>query len=190
MRYQYVVILKRNSERVIDWISVLLCCFSGAAFTLSQMQTRQINFFLIIAAILVLTGSLFSFFSARRPGSASGSLPRYKYWLLTAAIGWLGMPALQWLSALFVLLTFLEYQASHPLEIGFSPDRVVINSLFRKKFDWTAFSNIMLKDGLLTMDFKNNRLLQKEVDEEEEGDADEDEFNDYCRERLRAVRES
>jgi hypothetical protein len=37
------------------------------------------------------------------------------------------------------------------------------------------------------MDFKNNRLLQKEVDEEEEGDADEDEFNDYCRERLRAV---
>jgi hypothetical protein len=35
------------------------------------------------------------------------------------------------------------------------------------------------------MDFKDNRLFQKEVvDDEEEDDADEEEFNDYCRARL------
>jgi hypothetical protein len=199
MRYQYVVILKRNSDRVIDRISILLCCLSGAAFILAQMQTQHFNYFLSLAAILVLAGPWLVFFSARTtkvrtapmeqvnapPGHSTR--PRYKYWLLAAAIGWLAMPALTWLSALFILLAFLEYQAKYPLEIGFSPDRIVINSLIRKKFGWAAFSNIILKDGLLTMDFKNNRLLQKEVDEEEEGDADEDEFNDYCRERLGAV---
>jgi hypothetical protein len=39
------------------------------------------------------------------------------------------------------------------------------------------------------MDFKNNRLLQKEVvdDDEDEDDADEKEFNDYCQARLSEV---
>ena len=35
------------------------------------------------------------------------------------------------------------------------------------------------------MDFKNNRLLQKEtVDDDDDYDADEDEFNDYCKKKL------
>jgi hypothetical protein len=179
MRYPYVVILKRNSDRIVDMISVLLCLFSVSVFILFQLREGRLNLFFSLFTFVIFFGTFMNLFS-RRP-------VRYRYWLLLSSIGWLAMPALQWLSVLFLLLTFLEYQAKHPLEIGFSPDMIVINSLFRKKFGWADFANIMLKDGLLTMDFKNNRLLQKEVDEEEEGDADEDEFNDYCRERLRAV---
>jgi hypothetical protein len=189
MRYPYVVILKRTNDRIIDRISLLLCSFSGASFLLVQIQARHFNFFLLSAALVILTGSFVTWGMSRRykadPPLHPGKRVRYRYWLLTAALGWVGMPQLQWLSVLFVLLTVLEYQAKYPLEIGFSPDRIVINSLFRKEFNWSAFSNIMLKDGLLTLDFKDNRLLQKEVDEEEEGDAEEDEFNDYCRDRLK-----
>jgi hypothetical protein len=102
-----------------------------------------------------------------------------------AALGWMASPFLPWLCILLILLAFLEYQTKRPLEIGFDNDRVVINSLIRRRYDWSAFSNIILRDGLLTMDFKDNRLFQKEVvDEEDEDDADEDEFNDYCRARL------
>jgi hypothetical protein len=45
-------------------------------------------------------------------------------------------------------------------------------------------NNVMLKDGMLTLDFKNNKLLQKETIDED-GDADEDEFNAWCRERFK-----
>ena len=76
-----------------------------------------------------------------------------------------------------------ERQAKFPLEIGFSEDSIVINTLFRRRYRWTDFNNIVLKDDLLTLDFKNNRLLQRETIDEE-GDAEEDEFNDYCREQL------
>jgi len=48
---------------------------------------------------------------------------------------------------------FPEYQTKRPLEIGFDSDRVVINTLIRRQYDWSAFSNIVLRDGLLTMDF-------------------------------------
>jgi hypothetical protein len=40
----------------------------------------------------------------------------------------------------------------------------------------------------LTLDFKNNTIFQKEVLDDDEPDADEDEFNKYCREQLSRVR--
>jgi hypothetical protein len=195
MRYPFVVILKRDNDRLIDWISLLLCSFTAGAFMFSAIRKGQFNYFYKAAAVLifiVLIGLLFSFVGGRtnRLGlTGGGHAPiRYRYWLLICALVWLAMPYGQWLFFVFLLLTFLEYQAKYPLEIGFSPDKVVINSLLRKTFPWSSFNNVLLKDGLLTLDFKNNRLLQKEVDEDEEGDADEEEFNDYCREMLKAAR--
>jgi hypothetical protein len=43
---------------------------------------------------------------------------------------------------------------------------------------------VMLRDGLLTLDFKDNTLIQKEVLDDDEPDAPEDEFNEYCRSKL------
>jgi len=181
MRYQYIVTLRRDNSKTIDLISILLCCFSALNFLYAQTHADQINYFLILAATIVLAGTLINFFTSKR----SSRQVRYKYWLLVSGLGWLGMPYLQWISACFLLLAILEYQAKYPLEVGVTGDRVVINTLIKKQYTWSAFNNIMLKDGLLTLDFKSNRLMQKEVLDDEEGEADEQEFNDYCKERLK-----
>jgi hypothetical protein len=76
-----------------------------------------------------------------------------------------------------------EKQAKFPLEVGFSDNRIIINTLIRRKYNWGDFNNIVLKDDLLTMDFKSNHLLQRETIDEE-GDAEEDEFNNYCSQQL------
>lgn len=44
---------------------------------------------------------------------------------------------------------------------------------------WTDFNNIILKDNLLTLDFKNNTLLQLMVAKTSYG-TDEQSFNDFC----------
>jgi hypothetical protein len=184
MRYPYVVILKKDSERTLDFISILLCLFSALNFINEQIHTGRFQLFFSSFAFIILTGTLVNIIMARR----SRRQVRYRYWLLIAGLGWLGMPFLPWLGILFFLQSFLEHQVKRPLEIGFSADHVVINALFKKSYDWTAFNNVVLKDGLLTLDFKNNRLLQKEVmDDEDDDDADEKEFNDYCRSRLSAA---
>lgn len=177
MKYQYVVVLRRTSERKMDGISFLLCLFSAANFLFAFFLKHDYGYFLLAAAIVVMTGAIGTLLSKRR-------FRRFRYWLLVSALGWLAMPYLSWLCILFLLLTFLEYQAKYPLEIGFAQDHVMINTLFKKKIAWSDFSNVILKDGLLTLDFKNNRIIQKEVDEEEEGEADEDEFNDFCRQMM------
>ena len=180
MRYPYVVFLKKDSERTIDFISILLCLFSALNFINEQVSTRHFQIFFSSLAFIILAGTAVNIVLARK-----GRQVRYRYWLLIAGLGWLAMPFLPWLGVLFFLQSFLEYQVKRPLEIGFSADRVVINTLFKRNYTWTAFNNVILKDGLLTLDFKNNRLLQKEVLDDGEDDADEEEFNDYCRERLR-----
>lgn len=186
MRYQYVVILKKTSERATDLLSILLCLFSALTFAGTTLHSRSRWLSLTLAAIL-LAGLAFNLITARRSHKNSPGV-RYRYWLLLAAIGWIAITPTPWVGAFFFLLAFLEYQAKRPLEIGFNADHIVMNTLIKRRFDWSSLNNVVLKDGLLTLDFKSNRLLQKEVvDDDDEDDADEEEFNAWCRLQLNSI---
>jgi len=182
MRYKYVVILKRESERATDLLSFFMCLLSGISFLLAAFSGTGIFWLLFPIGALLLAGAVIQLLAKRRGKSRI----HHRYLLLLGALGWLGMPVLPWLGVFFVILTFLEHQTKRPLEIGFDDHQVVINTLIRRQYGWSDFTNIVLRDGLLTMDFSNNRLLQKEVldEEEDEDDIDEKEFNDYCQARL------
>jgi len=54
-----------------------------------------------------------------------------------------------------------------------------------KQFGWDQFQNVILRDGLLTLDWKNNRLLQQPADDTETS-VNEADFNDFCRKQLQA----
>jgi len=184
MKYQYVVILKKTGQRATDLLSGLLCFISVGCFAYIGSRSKE-DWVIFLIALGLLTGLGITW--RLRLRMQAGRV-RHRYLLLLAAMGWMFFTPAPWVGALFLLLTFLEFQAKRPLEIGFDRDRVVINSLFKQQFDWTAFDNIVLKDGLLTLDFKSNRLIQREVaDDDEDDDADEDEFNAYCRERIAAI---
>lgn len=53
------------------------------------------------------------------------------------------------------------------------------NGIFGKSYYWTEFSNVILKDELLTLDFKNNRLIHLLVDVNFTP-FNEIEFNEFC----------
>ena len=53
-----------------------------------------------------------------------------------------------------------------------------------KIYPWSQFNNIILKDNLLTLDFKNNQLLQLEPDST--ASINEQRFNDFCESFLSA----
>ena len=43
--------------------------------------------------------------------------------------------------------------------------------------------NVVLKDGILTLDFKSNKIFQSEL-KENETPVDEQKFNQFCTEQL------
>ncbi len=202
MKYKYVVILKNERERATDIFSILLCLFSALTFAwLAIRQIRTTHFtnnfattssvgaptdayILAALALVLLTGLVINVFIRRY----NPSTVRYRFWLLLAALGWIGLTPLYFVGLLIGLLAGFESRVKRPLEIGFDDDRIVINYSVKIRYDWSAFTNVILKDGLLTLDFKTNRIMQKElVDDEDEDEADEEEFNIYCRSRLTAV---
>jgi phosphoglycerol transferase MdoB-like AlkP superfamily enzyme len=56
---------------------------------------------------------------------------------------------------------------------GLSADRLI---------EWNQLSNVIKKHDLLTIDFKNNKLLQVQVINADH--IDEDEFNEFCQQQL------
>jgi len=181
MIYQYAVTLRNTSSRYVDRISLWLLLISVALFLREPLNGFDRKQLIFLAAALLIAGIVIRNFMLRKrnPGQAVFYRPA----LYAAAVGWIFMPYQAWLFVPLVLMAMFERQAKMPLEIGFTDDAVVINTLFRRYYRWADFNNIVLKDDILTLDFKNNRLLQRET-VDEEGEAGEDEFNDYCRERL------
>lgn len=179
--YQYVVTLKNNHSKYVNIFSVSLLCVSATLFLAEQWLSPvagRIYLFCPIAIIFLVVFNLYK--KKKEQGFVS-----YKTGLFIAAIGWATMPYFSWLFLPFVVLGILERGARLPLEIGFADNKIVINTLIRRSYEWTDFNNIILKDSLLTLDFKNNRLLQRETVDDDD-DAGEDEFNDYCQKQLNA----
>jgi len=179
--YPYVVTLKNRKRRYIDILGFLLLLISLILFLREMIVTKNVAFAYLAGSVFVAGVLIWNFYS----GIIKKKRIFFKYGLLIAALVWMKMPYYQWLFFAFLVLALLEYNAKYAVEIGFSEKEILINSLFKKRFKWTDLSNVMLKDGLLTMDFRNNKLLQEEVLDDEEDDADEEEFNQYCKEQLK-----
>jgi len=181
MVYQYVVTLKNSSRKYVDRFSLLLLFASVILFLREQWLSPNIKISYLFGAVAITGIIAWNLYQQKK----KFLVVYYNSALFIAAIAWVTMPYLSWLFLPFALLGLFERQAKMPLEVGFTDNEIAINTLIRKRYRWIDFNNIILKDDLLTLDFKNNRLLQRETIDEE-GDAEEDEFNVYCRERLRA----
>ncbi len=79
-----------------------------------------------------------------------------------------------------VVLAVLDYLARRPLILRCYSDGMLYPSLPEKKILWTELENVVLKDGLLTIDYKDNTMRQVNIDE----DVAEEVFNAYAAERL------
>ena len=60
---------------------------------------------------------------------------------------------------------------------------MIKKSLASSEYQFNEFSNIVLKDTLLTLDFKNNKLLQVSIDEDRTA-IDENAFNIFVKANL------
>ncbi len=181
MRYDFVIILRRARSPRTDLAGFCLLLFSFIAFLSASLKSSFSPVYPAVAACAMLTGLIVNGLRARQRENVF-----FRIWLLTAAAGWLLMPYGRWFTPIFLLYAVWESRARLPERIGFSTEEVVIEGFIRKRIPWSALGSVMLKDGMLTLDFKNNRLLQRE---EEAGRAqDEPAFNSYCIGQLNRVR--
>ncbi len=81
-----------------------------------------------------------------------------------------------------IVLAIFYFIAKKKLIVTVREDLIRYPSFPEKNILWSDITGIVLKDGLLTIDFKNNKLIQQYVDESVS--VNEKEFNEFCAKKL------
>lgn len=180
--YDFVVTLKHQDYRLYNIISILLCLMTVAAFAVTILYVGFTNVFWVnvcLAAFIVITLII----SLLRSGKQEYILT-FKWSLFASALLWLLYPLhVPAIGIFYIVAALLERQIKFPQEIGFSKDAITFNTFPFKNYAWQQLKNVILKDNILTLDFVNNKILQKETELDVSTET-EKEFNEFCKQQL------
>ncbi len=182
---KYEIILKNTKLRgypLIGWLILGLSFIGQLYFSLSG-KFRSDRYW-VIGTIVVFAALLF----------LSKSRGKYNFRDKDYVIGFgrYAITTLTWLKwqlivvGIIVFIVYiLYYFATRRFQIQFSARNIVYSSSPNGRSMWNELTNVIMKDGILTIDFKDNKLMQNET----EGDdmINEKEFNVLCREKIKAV---
>ncbi len=190
--YDYIVTLKKGKySAAVNWISQLLVLLSLVflviqfnllgGFSKEILVFGSLHFKTSLFIFIILSGWIYLIIQAQKKEEVN-----YRNLLFIASISWMIIPGLLWICFVYVIAGWLEKPVKLNPEFGFSENEIVLNDFPVKRYEWNEFNNIVLKDGLLTLDFTNNKIYQKEI-ESEYSSAEEKEFNDFCNTQLKTV---
>ena len=181
MRYSFI--LKNEKTKNYRLISQLLVLFNllGFVILLMNSEARIAKNIILIFAILIT--AVYTFFTvvewiSRKPLPDFWHRSIFGYCALT----WM-KEGFWWLSIILLLFILLDVIAHKKLVVHVTDKTIVVPYVMQKTIDWYEVNNVILKDGLLTIDFKNNKLFQQLILNSDE-DINEKEFNDFCRQQL------
>ena len=183
MVYDYLITLKKPDYRLVDQVSQILYLFALLifAFFYYHHPTTGAVYLFVDAAILLS-------WTITRIKKTKKGIAFFRLGLFFAALGWiLGVERNWWMAVLYIVAGLLEKQVKFPAEIGFSENEISFNSLPRKVLHWRDIKNVLIKDGLITIDQTNNKLFQKEIEGYVTNDI-ENEFNEFCSKQIQLSR--
>lgn len=89
-----------------------------------------------------------------------------------------------WIALLVIVIAILQLFIKKQYEIIITRQSVVIKVPPEKNIPWHSLQNLVIKDELLTIDYKNNKIFQAGIIPASSNIGSEAEFNDFCRSQL------
>lgn len=180
MAADYIISLKRPSYSAINLVSVILLLLFLAAFFyfISQAGIDAHNAWLLVVPA-VITGLMIFGFSQRK---RRDFLVYYRTELFIAALGWFMLPlyaGARYFGWAYALMAIIERYVKYPDEWLFSKENIIHAGFPRRTFEWVEIDNVVIRDNIFTLDLINNKVIQKELDQETDR-ATQDEFNNWC----------
>lgn len=176
--------LALKNEKLLYYhrMAVLLLILNFAAFIIVAIYatTSTTRTFAIVGVAATTFGLAMAYWQYATVKEANDK--RNVIGLFFAAVCWGLMQS--WVAAVICLLVQVFYSISIRKQIV-----TVISEGVQYPFllgtstaKWNELNNVVLKDGLLTIDFKNNKIIQAEITETQP--VNEPEFNRFCNARL------
>ena len=85
---------------------------------------------------------------------------------------------------LLLMMALMGFLIRRKPYLIFSDKGVKVHLVWVKRHKWNELNACMLKDGMLSLDFKNNRLFQEVITSDSQSGVNEAEFNAFCRRKI------
>jgi hypothetical protein len=174
--------LKNEKTKSYDRIALFILLINIIAFAYLAINTgpgfirnKSIGGLIIIGVCLVID----YFLKNLKKNQDTG----YRDFIhLGITIAWINMSF--WIpAAVNLLLGTFYFFSKKKLMVTVDKNGILYPSFPVKKIKWEELSAMVIKDGLFTVDFKNNRLIQQAVDEGV-STVNEKVFNEFCSKQL------
>jgi hypothetical protein len=181
--FPYIVVLKKKHQKtasLIGMLSAVIFILLIAIKTINDPKDWIFMLMVILSFIGLLAYDIVQFRKKKRTEMM------LVYLVAIASLFFFNLPG----QIAYIALAITGYLSTRPEELGFSEKGIVFRSVFSKNIQWSELNNALIKDGILTLDYKNNKLFQAETDDDEDNeeyDVGEDEFNEFCRAQLARV---
>ena len=179
---QFQITLKNEKARVYILLSQVVVILHIITFlSLAIFSNNKVVTWTCIASLVLLLLIFILSRLIRRIEWQPGLHTLFLILMLT----WINMRQ-YWMAAIPLAFDILFILFVRRLLVIVSKNYIIYPSLPAKKIKWDKLSNAMIKDNLLTIDFKNNKLIQQPVDDFGYG-INEKEFNEFCSQQLKAA---
>ena len=181
---QYSIALPNEKANTYGYVTLFilltsLCVFIVVYFNRYDGQIKNISLCGIVLSFI----SLIIFLTDRHLKQIRFFRIELLYFILSVCWFLLGIYLL---SLCFVCFAVIVRYAGRKSEILFTREWIIYPSFPKKTFLWKDVSNVILKDNMLTIDLKNNKLIQVIIGNVSAEVINEKEFNLFCEARLKS----
>jgi len=85
-----------------------------------------------------------------------------------------------WMGIMLLLFAVMSFFTNKKTIVTVNDEGVIYPSFPVKKYLWSHITHVICKDDILTIDLKDNKLLQLNIDKKFAAEFDADEFNKFC----------
>ena len=177
---KYEIILKNEKAKYYKAIRDLIAVFNlfGFLYLVNKTEDSFDKMFFIV--FCVVTGLYILVVLYKRFSKKVINDNTHRILIIWSAVGW-ARTTFWWVSILLLLFFVLDFVSQRKLILAVSENNIEYPSFPGRQIEWNELSNLVLKDGLVTIDFKNNKIIQQII---LNLDVNEQEFNDFCKKQL------
>lgn len=173
---KFELVIRNEKIKTYRLICLLIVILNSLLFTALLFDPGARNNGLI-AIVFIGAYTLFRYYKSKRSKVAFF----FDEWILFMVM-MLWVVENNYVFAVSDMILFLLFSAAIDKTVyAFDQERIKQKNFPWKKYTWDQLSNVILKDNMLTMDFKNNRLVQMRT----ENEINESDFNEYATEQIR-----
>lgn len=158
--FYFRFIIKNEKYKLYRRIAAFIFLLLALAFfyaSMSAVSSFQ-RFLLILVGSLLFINTLYAFFSKNESDRSYIGL------YLIAAMVWFTEIGGLFPPLILIVLMVLQLLAQTRISLSVSREGVILKSYSENEYTWNEIENMVLRDGLLTVNLSNNKMIQLEAD--------------------------